>query len=183
MFALTLLFVLGFAALADLLGLHFVVGAFFGAMLLGRGLLAGRHVEDVQKTVSSIAMGFLAPLFFATIGLEFDARTLADPLLIVVILAAAFGGKILAGRIGGWMAGLTPAESWALGVGLNGRGIMELVVARIALANGFIGGRLFTVLVLMGLVTTVLTPLLLSRAFDRIRREEASPALSGPAPR
>jgi Kef-type K+ transport system membrane component KefB len=182
-FALTLLFVLGFAALADLLGLHFVVGAFFGAMLLGRGLIAARHVDDVQKTVSGIAMGFLAPLFFATIGLEFDARTLTDPVLIGVILVAAFGGKILAGQLGGWMAGLTRAEAWALGVGLNGRGIMELVVARIALANGFIGVRLFTVLVLMGLVTTILTPILLRRAFDRINREAAPPARSAPGPR
>jgi Kef-type K+ transport system membrane component KefB len=182
-FALTLLFVLGFAALADLLGLHFVVGAFFGAMLLGRGLIAARHVDDVQKTVSGIAMGFLAPLFFATIGLEFDAGTLTDPVLIGVVLLAAFGGKIMAGRIGGWMAGLTRAEGWALGVGLNGRGIMELVVARIALANGFIGVRLFTVLVLMGLVTTILTPILLRRAFDRIRREAAPPVPSAPDPR
>jgi Kef-type K+ transport system membrane component KefB len=179
--ALTLLVVLGFAAFADLLGLHFVVGAFFGAVLLGRGLIAARHVEDVQRTVSGIAMGFLAPLFFATIGLEFDARTLSDPQLVAVILAAAFGGKILAGRIGGALAGLSPAEGWALGIGLNGRGIVELVVARIALANGFIGLRLFSVLVLMGVVTTMVTPVLLKRAFDRLdaERQETGSADSG----
>lgn len=173
LFGLALAFVLGFAAFADLLGLHFVVGAFFGAMLITRGLIGPRNFEDVHRTASGITMGFLAPLFFATIGLEFDARTLTDPMLIGVVLTSAFGGKILAGRVGGWLAGLTAAESWALGVGLNGRGIMELVVAKIALSNGFIGPRLFSVLVLVGVVTTIVTPALLKRAFNRIDGEVA----------
>ena len=87
--------------------------------------------------------------------------------------AVAFVGKILSGRIGGWLAGMGPAESWALGMGLNGRGIMELVVARIGLSSGLIGSGLFSVLVLMGMVTTIVTPTLLKRAFAAADRERA----------
>ena len=168
LFALTLVFVLGFAALADMLGLHFIVGAFFGSVLLSHELMGPRNFEEVRRTASGITMGFLAPLFFASIGLEFSVHTLTDPVLILVILTAAFAGKLVAGWIGGRLAGLSAAESRALGIGLNARGIMELVVAKIALNNGFIGTRLFSVLVLMGIVTTLVTPLLLKRAFAEI---------------
>jgi len=181
-FALILMFVLGFAALADALGLHFVVGAFFGSLLLSRELLGPQSFEQVQKTTSSITMGLLAPLFFATVGLEFDVSTLDDAWLITLVLAAAFLGKIIAGRIGGWLSGLSPAEGWALGVGLNGRGIMELVVAKIALANGLIGTRIFAVLVLMGVVTTLVTPVLLKAAFRRLDKPAGAEADGGLLP-
>ena len=172
-FAATLLFVIVFAALAEALGLHFVVGAFFGSVLLSHELLGPAQFEHARKTASAVSMGFLAPLFFASIGLAFDPSGLSDVWLTIGVVVVAFVGKILSGRIGGWLAGMGPAESWALGMGLNGRGIMELVVARIGLSSGLIGSGLFSVLVLMGMVTTIATPTLLKRAFAAADRERA----------
>ena len=172
-FAATLLFVIVFAALAELLGLHFVVGAFFGAVLLNHDLLGQQQFEQARRTASAVSMGFLSPLFFASIGLAFDRSGLSDVWLTMMVIVAAFVGKILAGRVGGWLAGMRPAESWALGYGLNGRGIMELVVARIGLSSGLIGSGLFSVLVLMGMITTIVTPTLLKRAFEAADREQA----------
>src|SRR4030095_1868240 len=169
-FAVTLVFVIVFAALAEALGLHFIVGAFFGSVLLNHDLLGQRQFEQARGTGSSVSMGFLAPLFFASIGLAFDPSGLTDVRLPIVIVAIAFIGKILSGRLGGWLAGMRPAESWALGIGLNGRGIMELVVARIGLSSGLIGSGLFSVLVLMGMITTIVTPTLLKRAFEAADR-------------
>jgi len=172
-FAATLLFVIIFAALAEALGLHFVVGAFFGSVLLSHELLGPAQFEQARKTASAVSMGFLAPLFFASIGLAFDPSGLSDVWITVGVVVVAFVGKILSGRIGGWLAGMSPAESWTLGMGLNGRGIMELVVARIGLSSGLIGSGLFSVLVLMGMVTTIVTPTLLKRAFAAADRERA----------
>jgi Kef-type K+ transport system membrane component KefB len=172
-FAVTLLFVIVFAALAEALGLHFVVGAFFGSVLLSHELLGPQQFEQARKTASAVTMGFLAPLFFASIGLAFDSSGLTDVWLTLGVVTMAFIGKIFAGRLGGWLAGMGPAESWALGMGLNGRGIMELVVARIGLSSGLIGSGLFSVLVLMGMVTTIVTPALLKRAFEAADREQA----------
>lgn len=172
-FAATLLFVIVFAALAEALGLHFVVGAFFGSVLLSRELLGPQQFEQARKTASAVSMGFLAPLFFASIGLAFDPSGLSDVWLTVGVVIVAVVGKILSGRIGGWLAGMSAAESWALGMGLNGRGIMELVVARIGLSSGLIGSGLFSVLVLMGMITTIVTPTLLKRAFDAAERERS----------
>ena len=113
-------------------------------------------------------MGFLGPIFFAAIGLEFNAKTLRNWPLVASVLIIFFAGKIFGGYIGGRLAKLNNPESWALGMGLNGRGVMELVIANIALTSGFIGPQLFTTLVLMAVATTFATPVLLRGAFRRI---------------
>lgn len=166
-FAVVLLFVMGFASFSEMLGLHFVVGAFFGSMLLSHEVLGRDRFREIQKTASDITFGFLGPIFFAAIGLEFNAASLRNWHLVVAILAAALIGKILGGYMGGRLAHLTVAESWTAGFGLNGRGVMELVIANVAVANGFIENDLFTILVLMALVTTFVTPILLKHAFAR----------------
>lgn len=181
LFAGVLLFVIAFAALSQLLGLDFIVGAFFGSMLLSYTVLGKANYEEVQKTASNVTMGFLGPIFFAAIGLEFDASSLRDWRLVLVVLSVAFAGKILGGYMGGRLARLRSSESWALGIGLNGRGVMELVIANIALANSFIGDQLFTVLVLMAAVTTFFTPFLLRAAYRRMEATETLPAAKAQA--
>jgi Kef-type K+ transport system membrane component KefB len=113
-------------------------------------------------------MGFLGPVFFAAIGLQFDGSGLRNWKLVIAILVVSFAGKIFGGFIGGKLAGMRNDESWALGIGLNGRGVMELVSANVALSNGFITQDLFTILVLMAVVTTLATPFLLKHAYSRM---------------
>ena len=168
LFAVTLLVVMAFATFSQALGLDFVVGAFFGAMLLSHEVLGRPNFEAIQQTASSVTVGFLGPVFFAAIGLEFDVSSLRDWRLVGAVLVVSFAGKILGGYLGGRLARLSRRESWAIGVGLNGRGVMELVIANIALANGFIGRQLFTSLVLMAVATTFATPVLLKRAYTRL---------------
>ena len=67
---------------------------------------------------------------------------------------------------------MSSEESWAVGAGLNGRGVMELVIANIALTNGFIGRQLFAILILMAVVTTLATPFMLKWAYDRMAASE-----------
>lgn len=167
LFATTIVFVLIFAGIAEAVGLHFIVGAFFGAMLLSHEILGRANFEVVQRTTSAVTMGFLAPIFFGVIGLEFDASALERWVLTATVLAAAFAGKIVGGYAGGRLAGLGRGSSFALGAALNGRGIMELVIANIALSKGFIGPSLFSIIVLVGLVTTAFTPPLLKLAVRR----------------
>lgn len=176
-FAIVLLFVIAFASFSEFLGLDFVVGAFFGSMLLSHEALGEKNFRVIQDTASSVTMGFLGPIFFAAIGLEFNASSLSDWKLVLSVLVVSFAGKILGGYVGGRMARLNSQQSWALGMGLNGRGVMELVIANIALASGFIGPELFTTLVLMAVTTTFATPILLRAAFQRIDRNEPKDAL------
>ncbi len=169
-FASILLFVIAFASFSEVLGLDFVVGAFFGSMLLSHEALGKDNFKKIEQTASSVTMGFVGPVFFAAIGLEFNASSLRDWQLVTSVLVISFVGKIFGGYIGGRLARLGHCESWTLGMGLNGRGVMELVIANIALSSGLIGPQLFTILVLMAVVTTFVTPVLLRIAFRYMER-------------
>jgi Kef-type K+ transport system membrane component KefB len=121
----------------------------------------------IEKTTSNMAMGFLAPIFFAGIGLEFNIGSIHNLGLMGAILLASYASKIAGGYLGGRLAGLRHRASLTLGIGLNARGIMELVIANIAYKNGMISTELFSILVLMGVLTTLSTPMMLKKAFGR----------------
>ena len=131
-------------------------------------MFANRDFEKVQRSISGITMGFLAPIFFATMGISFNFCALDNGLLLTVVLFSSFFSKIFGGFLGGKMAGFSNSKSLTLGLGLNARGIMELVIANIALAKGFIDVSMFSILVLMALLTTILTPFLLKEGFRQI---------------
>jgi Kef-type K+ transport system membrane component KefB len=168
LFALFFAFVLLFSTVTENLGLHFIVGAFFAAMLISESLIGKNNLKTIEKTTSNMAMGFLAPIFFAGIGLEFNIFSISNIGLLVAVLAVSYLSKIAGGYLGGSLAGFSKRVSLTLGVGLNARGIMELVIANIAYRNGLIRTEVFSILVIMGVVTTLTTPLLLKRAFGRL---------------
>jgi Kef-type K+ transport system membrane component KefB len=168
LFALFFAFVLLFATVTENLGLHFIVGAFFAAMLISESLIGRENLQAIETTTSKMAMGFLAPIFFAGIGLEFNISSIGNISLLIAVIVVSYLSKIVGGYLGGTMAGLGGRVSLTLGIGLNARGIMELVIANIAYRNGLIGTEVFSILVIMGVLTTLTTPLLLKRAFARM---------------
>jgi len=168
LFALFFAFVLLFSTVTENLGLHFIVGAFFAAMLISASLIGKANMKAIETTTRTMAMGFLAPIFFAGIGLEFNISSISNIGLLLAVIGVSYLSKIAGGYFGGTIAGLSKSVSLTLGVGLNARGIMELVIANIAYRNGLISTEIFSILVIMGVLTTVTTPLLLKRAFKNI---------------
>jgi len=163
LFGIVVLFVLVFGSVAEALGFHFVIGAFFGALLLDkRHFLASRY-QDLKNTLGSVTGGFLAPVFFAYLGLEFNLQAIDSLVFVVAVLAVSILTKIAAGWGGGLIVGMSQREALGLGCILNGRGVMELVVASIAYQKGFIDAGLFSTLVLMGILTTFMTPILFNK--------------------
>ena len=168
LFALFFVFVLLFSTFTESLGLHFIVGAFFASMLISDSLIGKENLKAIETTTNNMAMGFLAPVFFAGIGLEFNFSSIDNIALLLAVIAVSYLSKIAGGFIGGTLAGLPKNVSLTLGVGLNARGIMELVIANIAYKNGLISTEVFSILVIMGVLTTLTTPLLLKKAFKRL---------------
>lgn len=155
-----ILFVLVIGSVAEMLGSHFVIGAFFGALLIDRKLFFASRFSEIEQSLGSISSGFLAPIFFVYLGLEFNLHKLPDWSFVLSVIFVSIFSKLFAGWLGGKLIGLKRREPLGLGIILNGRGVMELVVANIAFQHGFIGEGLFSVLVLMGVVTTFITPML-----------------------
>ena len=168
LFALLFVFILLFASLTEAVGLHFIIGSFVAAMLINKDVIGEKHLNTVHNTTNSMAMGFLAPIFFAGIGLEFKFEAINNYGLLFAIIAVSFASKIIGGFIGGKTAQMSTKESIVLGIGLNARGIMELVIANIAYQAKLINSEIFSMLVIMGLVTTLSTPFLLKRAFKSV---------------
>jgi len=165
LFAIFFVFILIFSTITESLGFHFIIGAFFAAMLISSRLIGKQHIETIQKTTNGLAMGFLAPIFFAGIGLEFNAQSISNYGLLIAVIFFSYFTKIAGGFFGGKIAGLSTAKSLTLGVGLNARGIMELVIANIAYKEGLINIEIFSILVIMGVLTTLTTPFLLKKSF------------------
>ncbi len=148
------------AAITEWLGLHAVFGAFlFGACLPRDDRLLRHLIERVE----SVAILLLMPIFFALAGLNTTADAFVGAGLgaMALIVLAAVLGKIAGGAAGARLAGYGWRESLATGSLMNARGLMELIVMKVGLDAGLIGPGLFTMLLVMALLTTVMTgPLL-----------------------
>src|SRR6266540_3143645 len=160
---------------AGLLGLHFVVGAFFGTLLVSEHVIADRDVKAVRSATSAITLGVFGPVFFAFIGLTFEVGSLGNVVLVGAVLGVAAASKFVGGYVGAAWSHMPRRDCMAVGIGMNGRGAMELVVATLGLELGLIDGTLFSILVLTGVVTTLMTPFGLRFIFRRTKAEDASP--------
>jgi Kef-type K+ transport system membrane component KefB len=167
LFGIVAIFVLVFGSLSDLLGFHFIIGSFFGALIISKEYFLKKRRHELERTISSISNGFLSPVFFAFIGLEFNVSKMNSVSFVLSVLVISIGSKIISGYLGGKFLKMSNKDALGLGIILNGRGVMEIVVASIALQKGFIGQSLFSTLILMGLVTTMITPTLFSKLFSR----------------
>jgi Kef-type K+ transport system membrane component KefB len=168
LFAIFFVFILLFSSATEALGFHFIIGAFFTAMLLSESILGKENLITIEKTTSSLAMGFLAPIFFASIGLEFNLFSIHNMELLATIVLVSYLSKIIGGYFGSTLAGLNKMKSLVMGFGLNARGIMELVIANIAYKAGLIDNEIFSILVIMGGLTTITTPIMLKWGFKKI---------------
>lgn len=161
--AFVLLFVLGLGALSEMLGFHFAIGAFFGAMMISPELIGERPFERLEGTCEVLTASLFGPLFLAYQGTQFHLESLSRPGFVITLLIGAVVSKLLSGYVVGRLQRMSSHDAWGVGIVMNARGVMELVVASIALRAGLVDREVFSALLIIGLVTTVLTPLLLKR--------------------
>jgi K+:H+ antiporter len=163
------------ALATELVGVHTALGAFVAGMLVGQSPILTEHIEGELR---GFIIAFFSPVFFAVAGLGMDLRTLFDPTLLLFTLAVigvASFGKFLGALAGGRLGGLTGAESLALATGLNARGSTEVIIASIGLSMGVLSNQLYTMIVAMAVITTMVMPPTLRWVLARVpmREEEA----------
>jgi Kef-type K+ transport system membrane component KefB len=149
------------------LGLHAVIGAFVFGLFAPREQLL-RAAPQLQSTMAHIG-ALLLPVFFVTAGFSVNIRIGWDGLvLLVVVLLTACSSKILGAGVGSLLGGSDRRESVVLGLLMNTRGLTELIVLAVGLDLGLLDSTLYTVLVLVALITTAITGPLVRR---RIKAE------------
>lgn len=162
---LTLMFAMLGAWFTDTIQIY----AVFGAFLMGLAMPRGRFAASLRRQVHPLTASFLLPVFFIYSGLNtriglVDSWEMAG--LAALVLLAAVAGKGGACYAAARLNGEPQREALAIGTLMNARGLMELIILNIGLQRGLIQPALFTVMVLMAIVTTLMaTPI-----FNRIQR-------------
>lgn len=176
--AVVLIGVLLSAYATDRIGIHSIFGAFiFGAIMPREG--AADLTRDILERLEQVSVLLLLPVFFVISGLGTDIGGLGlDGLWqLALILAVAIGGKFLGAFAGARMLRLPTRQASVIGVLMNTRGLTELVILQIGRDLGVLDGELFTMLVLMALVTTAMTEPLLRLVYpERILRRDIEAA-------
>lgn len=155
--ALTLLLVLLSAWITEMLGIHALFGAFLAGVIMPKN---NAYIHALTEKINDTAVVLLLPLFFALTGLHTSLNMINDPqswifagLIILTAITGKMGGAALAARV----SGLSWRDAGAVGILMNTRGLMELVLLNIGLEIGVISSSIFAMLVLMTLVTTFMT--------------------------
>ena len=156
-----LLVALASGATTHAIGLEAVFGAFIAGIALGRSRF---HDTEVFTQLDGVTRSFFAPLFFATAGLRVDLGLLRDPEVLgwgIVVVAVASVSKAGGAYLGSRLAALPVREGLALGIGLNARGAVEIVVATVGLSLGVLNSASYAVVVLLAILTSMMAPPLL----------------------
>jgi Kef-type K+ transport system membrane component KefB len=177
--AIIFLLVLVSGLITEWLGIHALFGAFLAGAIMPKNY---RFVHTLTEKLEDVAVVLLLPLFFAFTGLRTSIGLISGAemwffcaLIILVAIMGKFGGSTIAARV----SGIPWREASALGILMNTRGLMELVVLNIGLEIGVLSPAMFTMMVIMALTTTFMTSPLLQRVyFGTFRPEETAVPVS-----
>ncbi|MBB4101386.1 cation:proton antiporter [Sphingomonas kyeonggiensis] len=169
MLAVTMMLFCASAFFMDAIGIH----AIFGGFLMGVCMPRGLFVRELQRKVEPIAVVLLLPMFFTYSGLN-TRMDMVNSVELLLIALGVLAVSILAKFGACWGAARLAGEDnrTALGIGalMNSRGLMELIIINIGLQKGIIGPTLFSMLVLMAIVTTVMATPLFELVYGRKAR-------------
>ncbi len=166
--AFVLVIALFYAWAAEVLGgMAAITGAFLAGLIFARSPLKSR----IETGISTMAYSFFVPVFFVNVGLAANARLLTGESLwlLLAMSGVAVISKMLGSGLGARLAGFTNLESLQLGAGMVSRGEVGLIVASVGIAEGLISADIFSVIVGVVIVTTLLTPAMLRGLFAKNR--------------
>lgn len=169
---LTLVIILafGWGALTQGLELEAVLGAFVMGILLGQ---SSGLPQEVHHKLEGMALAVFTPIFFGIAGLKVNIQNLLDPRLLLftlLVILIATGGKMIGAYSGARLIG--GKDHWTAlcyGIGLNARGAMEIIVATIGLSLGILNQDMFSIIVIMAIATSLMTPPGLRWAIKRVK--------------
>lgn len=164
------------AAVTQFLGVHAVLGAFaFGILLRDAPVASGRVIHPIETLTSAL----FAPIFFAAAGLHVNLGVLANPQLLGVAVAftlVATVGKVVGSYAGARWGGKPHWDALSVGFGTNARGAMGLIVGILGFSLGILTIDMFSLIIVMAIVTTAITPPFLRWSLGKVRPDEGEEA-------
>jgi len=162
--ALSLLFI--YAYVAEYIGLSSIVGAFLAGVMLNYS----RHSNEITEKIYSLEAIFV-PVFFISLGMLVDIGSILLFLVpIAIISVIAIISKVVGCGIGAFLSRLSTYDAALIGVGMTPRGEVALIIALIGLSKGVLTGPEYSIISAMALVTTIITPPVLSFMLKRVNQ-------------
>ncbi|HLF54446.1 MAG TPA: cation:proton antiporter [Candidatus Nanoarchaeia archaeon] len=164
LFTAALLITLLLAVLAEYLKIGAIIGALFGGLIIRQVLKTDKAHGPYERTeithvVHAIGFGFLIPLFFLWIGLNTDIISIWQNInFSLTITVLAIFGTVFGSAFGYWLVSKNWKNGWKVGWALNAKGDTELVIAQVALGSGIISKDIFSSLIFMALISTLISP-------------------------
>ncbi len=174
LFTFCLVVSFSFAYFAEEFGLHPMIGAYVAGLLVKSLGMQGIDTKQVLDMFTPVAFGFLGPLFFVRIALEVDASALYEHgSFVLAVITVAIIGKVFGCGLAALLTGSSRREAVVIGLGMNGRGAVELVIAQFGrqMTANPLPDVIFSTLVIMAFTTTLLTPITLKRALPWYNEE------------
>jgi len=168
--AVTLIVLLGSALITETIGIHALFGAFLAGTIMPPSEELRRQLRERIESLSSV---FLLPIFFVYTGLRTEIGLLDDAVswaTCIAIILTAITGKLVGSMLAARWSGSTWHDAFVLGALMNTRGLMELVALNVGYDLGILSPRMFTMLVVMAIVTTAMTGPLIDLASIRNAR-------------
>lgn len=160
-FAFSMALMISYAA--ELLGMSAIIGAYFTGLIFAN-TLTGEYIEEKVNVLSYL---FLTPIFFASVGMKATLNVPGETLLFLLVLTlVAITGKIIGCGLGAKISRFTNMEALRVGIGMVSRGEVALIMADIGLRIGVIDKPVFSVIIVMVLITTMITPVLLKMVYS-----------------
>ncbi len=168
-FSFSLIVALLFGFWAEISGLHIIIGAYIAGLFVRQSVSGNALFDKINDRFVSITYGFLGPIFFFCLSFHVTFEVLHAHLsLLFTLLAVAIIGKFMGSYWGARWGGMNRAEASIVGATMNGRGAVELIIASVGLELGMIDDNLFSILVFIAFITTILPPLTLPSICKRV---------------
>ncbi len=145
---------LGAASFAEFAGIHAVFGAFITGIAVGESTHLRKRTSEL---IHGIVTNVFAPFFFASIGLRVNFVTNFNLPVTLTVIFVACAGKLLGAGLGARLGGMDRRTAWGVGLAMNARGAMEMILGLLALQAGLIREPMFVALVVMALFTSLVS--------------------------
>jgi Kef-type K+ transport system membrane component KefB len=171
-FTFSIILALALAVSAELIGLHFIIGAFLAGLFLHSEMFDDKVFKKIEDRSFGISYSFLAPVFFASLAFHLDFSAFETiPLVMVALLIIDIIAKFFGTGLAAWWSGMKKIESISVGVAMSTRGAVDLIIATIALEAGVINVEIFSMIILVAFAATLFSTLGIKKLAPKLKQQ------------
>ncbi|KKP37185.1 hypothetical protein A2483_01305 [Candidatus Peregrinibacteria bacterium RIFOXYC2_FULL_33_13] len=168
-FTFTIILALFFGILAEFMGIHVIIGAFMAGLFIKEEIIEKKLFSKIEDRIYGLSYSFLGPIFFASLAFHLDFKAILSlPLFTFSVVIIAVASKVLGAGLMTYLMGMKKIEALTVGLAMNSRGAVEMIIAVIGLEKNIISKEVFSILIIVAFVTTIISIITLKPVAKRL---------------